>query len=133
MVVAWVVLPVMAQILQMRIFHDVTGGIYGSPPLLTGTQTYINESSTTLARTTLARGSWPTHRPIELLQPYGCCITVIAGGILLKNPDNFQQSSLYLKIFASFNVDLSNKRQNTRQALKCLSNILKFAIKSNGT
>ena len=46
--------------------------------------------------------------------------------IFLKNPDNFQQSSLYLKIFASFNVDLSNKRQNTRQALKCLSNILKF-------
>ena len=95
MVVAWVVLPVMAQILQMRIFHDVTGGIYGSPPLPTGTQTYINESSTTLARTILARGSWPTHRPIELVQPYGYCITVIAGGILLL----FKKSGqFYVKI-----------------------------------
>ena len=53
----------------------------GHHPSPQATQTYINESSTTLARTTLARGSWPTHRPIEWVQPFGYCITAVVGGI----------------------------------------------------
>ena len=52
----------------------------GHHPSPQGTQTYINESPPTLAATTLARGSWPAHRPIEWVQPFGDCMTVRVGG-----------------------------------------------------